>query len=247
MKSEEFNFPSYKVFLPLIPSSERELFQNYLRYLLMLAKRLERPNMQKHYINLHKAISRQWQEQTLLGRLQTEFIAKNISLSVLLEPIDGFMRLEKNTYPLSFFEAVPILMQIISPISRMIAVLNNQHPPFYQPFANLIFGYGVLYLEASTSSRKQVQNHKISLDNTQAIVMQTHTEIKQIMSASGGLKFRLKIGFYLGLFKILTTKIYKHTKKDKINLNFSDYVNAFLYGLWQTLSHRNKVSDLNKI
>lgn len=106
----------------------------------------------KSFNLLYRAVSRTWPGRTLLGFLQKEFIARNLSLSLLLEPLDGFEWLSKNRYPLEFSAASPIWLQVISPFSRLVAVLNNQTPPFYQPFAALAFVYAAVYVLAVPSA-----------------------------------------------------------------------------------------------
>ena len=73
----------------------------------------------KSFNLLYRAVSRTWPGRTLLGFLQKEFIARNLSLSLLLEPLDGFEWLSKNRYPLEFSAASPIWLQVISPFCRL--------------------------------------------------------------------------------------------------------------------------------
>ena len=85
--------PPLSLFLCLIPKSERGFFIQYLRYIRQLSKRGlgEKVIHKKSFNYLYRAVSdRQWSEKNLLGYLQKEFITRNLSLSLLLEPLDGF-------------------------------------------------------------------------------------------------------------------------------------------------------------
>ena len=135
--------PPPSLYLQLVPVKDRELFRAYIFYLFLLLRRgMRRRGLHPKSFNLlYRAVSRTWPGRTLLGFLQKEFIARNLSLSLLLEPLDGFEWLSKNRYPLEFSAASPIWLQVISPFSRLVAVLNNQTPPFYQPWLLFMLPY----------------------------------------------------------------------------------------------------------
>ena len=141
----------------------------------------------------------------LLGFVQKEFIARNLSLSLLLEPLDGFEWLSKNRYPLEFSAASPIWLQVISPFSRLVAVLNNQTPPFYQPFAALAFVYAAIYVLAVPSAAVALEGARVSVDAAclrRSLPLQ-QKEMLQLFAAASGFLFRLKTGFFVGLSRRL--------------------------------------------
>lgn len=159
----------------------------------------------KSFNLLYRAVSRTWPGRTLLGFLQKEFIARNLSLSLLLEPLDGFEWLSKNRYPLEFSAASPIWLQVISPFSRLVAVLNNQTPPFYQPFAALAFVYAAVYVLAVPSAAVALEGARVSVDAAclrRSLPLQ-QKEMLQLFAAASGFLFRLKTGFFVGLSRRL--------------------------------------------
>ena len=158
--------PPPSLYLQLVPVKDRELFRAYIFYLFLLLRRgMRRRGLHPKSFNLlYRAVSRTWPGRTLLGFLQKEFIARNLSLSLLLEPLDGFEWLSKNRYPLEFSAASPIWLQVISPFSRLVAVLNNQTPPFYQPFAALAFVYAAVYVLAVPSAAVALEGARVSVD-----------------------------------------------------------------------------------
>ncbi len=222
--------------------------ENYLRWLRLLAVRGFRLKFlhDKTFNLLYRAVSRQWSEKRLLGQLQQEFIRRNLSLSLLLEPLDGFEWISKNRYTLEFTKASPILLQIIAPMSRFIAILNNQRPPFYQPFSNLILAYTILYILQMPKAQQILQSSRLSIDNTtlKKQLLPLLKEAKEIIPVTYGIVFKLKISFFLALCRRLIQKIEQNNEN---KINFIDNVNAFLYGLWYALTVRSNSKRRNTI
>lgn len=199
--------PPPSLYLQLVPVKDRELFRAYIFYLFLLLQRgMHRRGLHPKSFNLlYRAVSRTWPGRTLLGFLQKEFIARNLSLSLLLEPLDGFEWLSKNRYPLEFSAASPIWLQVISPFSRLVAVLNNQTPPFYQPFAALAFVYAAVYVLAVPSAAVALDGARVSVDAAclrRSLPLQ-QKEMLQLFAAASGFLFRLKTGFFVGLSRRL--------------------------------------------
>lgn len=199
--------PPPSLYLQLVPVKDRELFRAYIFYLFLLLRRgMHRRGLHPKSFNLlYRAVSRTWPGRTLLGFLQKEFIARNLSLSLLLEPLDGFEWLSKNRYPLEFSAASPIWLQVISPFSRLVAVLNNQTPPFYQPFAALAFVYAAVYVLAVPSAAVALEGARVSVDAAclrRSLPLQ-QKEMLQLFAAASGFLFRLKTGFFVGLSRRL--------------------------------------------
>ena len=199
--------PPPSLYLQLVPVKDRELFRAYIFYLFLLLRRgMRRRGLYPKSFNLlYRAVSRTWPRRTLLGFLQKEFIARNLSLSLLLEPLDGFEWLSKNRYPLEFSAASPIWLQVISPFSRLVAVLNNQTPPFYQPFAALAFVYAAVYVLAVPSAAVALEGARVSVDAAclrRSLPLQ-QKEMLQLFAAASGFLFRLKTGFFVGLSRRL--------------------------------------------
>ncbi len=238
----DIKLPELNLYMKLIPQKDKDFFIKYIQYLRLLAKRglKEKKLHRKSFNYLYRAIGeRQWSSANILGYLQKEFIGRNLSLSLLLEPLDGFEWVSKNLYPLELSEASPIFLQIISPITRMIAVLNNQTPPFYQPFSALIFSYISLYVEEYQGLKDILQKNDIQVNDKRIRqqLVKGENEYKELLSVTRGIRFRLKIGFFIGLNIRLIKKIPQ-------KMNFLIYVNSFLYGLWYIISTKNKTNTM---
>lgn len=284
--------PTPALYLRLVPAKDRELLQAYVFYLFLLSRRglRQKGRHPKSFNLLYRAVSRIWPGRTLLGFLQKEFIARNLSLSLLLEPLDGFEWLSKNRYPLEFSAASPIWLQVISPFSRLVAVLNNQTPPFYQPFAALAFVYAAVYVLAMPAVAAALEKARVSVDVVslrRGLPLQ-QKETLQLFAAASGFLFRLKTGFFVGLSRRLIRLVpdaaaaapasasagspaivYSPTSASTNfsapagspastsadssvpvlcrKINFFVYVNAFLYGLWHTLTIKNKTRGLEQL
>jgi hypothetical protein len=243
MKTPEF-LPPLSVFGALIPQNNRSLMKAYIKWLLLLSKRglNLKPSSDKIFNELYRAVHRNWSDKTTLGYLQQEFIKENLSLSLLLEPLQGFEWLSKNRYPLTFTGSSPIMLQIISPVARLIAALNHQHPPFYQPFANLICVYLGLYLQHMPELITLLEKARFSLNpNMPQSLPLLQNEAKRILSVTYNFLFKLRISFYLGLCQVLLQK------KSHQKTNFLDYVNAILYGLWYIITIRGQKLPMHKL
>lgn len=282
--------PTPALYLRLVPAKDRELLQAYVFYLFLLSRRglRQKGRHPKSFNLLYRAVSRTWPGRTLLGFLQKEFIARNLSLSLLLEPLDGFEWLSKNRYPLEFSAASPIWLQVISPFSRLVAVLNNQTPPFYQPFAALAFVYAAVYVLAIPSAAAVLEKARVSVDAfslRRGLPLQ-QKETLQLFAAASGFLFRLKTGFFVGLSRRLIRSLPDVSASSSADagspaivcspasastnfsapdgfsapvcspasapalcrkINFFVYVNAFLYGLWHTLTIKNKTRGLEQL
>lgn len=228
--------PELKIYLTLIPGKNRELFLCYVEFIRQLSLKALKEHSTPQKLNLlHKAVSRQWNDNFLLGKLQSLFIKENLSLSLLFEPIEGYMWGLKNHYELDYVKSAPLLLQIISPISRLMVVLNNEKPLLYIPFSNLIFAYFSLYLRNCPNVIKLLKNNKIvfDVDLMDEYMLSHFTEILSIFSIKMNLLLRLKLCVFIGLYKLLISKKVK-------KLNFLCYVNAFLYGLYYSFTEERK-------
>ncbi|MBO5038454.1 MAG: hypothetical protein J6C85_03215 [Alphaproteobacteria bacterium] len=242
------NLPPLTLYEHLVPRQDQTLFLSYLGWIKLLAVRglgLKKISA-KTFNRLYRAVLKPKSANTFLGRLQQEFIKKNLSLSLLLEPLDGFEWLSQNRYPLVFSNASPVILTIISPLTRFISVLNNQHPPFYQPFANLMFVYLALYVLNLPEFEKILKNAGVQTDaatltNNLPLILR---EAKQVLPVTIGFNFKLKIAFFLAFARKLIKKNALHTKN---KIDFLDYVNAFLYGLWYILTIRATPLGKNRL
>ena len=238
------NLPPLHIFWSLVPKQNRSLMLAYLKWLSLLAQRglHLKPSSDKIFNQLYRAVSRTWNPKTNLGYLQQEFIKENLSLSLLLEPLQGFEWLSKNRYPLTFTGSSPIMLQVVAPFARFVAVLNGQHPPFYQPFANLICAYLGIYLQAMPQVTEWLNQARFKLnENMPASLSLLQHEAKQILPVTYHLSFKFKIAFYLGLCHVLLQK------KSSLPTNFLDYINAILYGLWYMVTIRGRALPSRKL
>ena len=243
MKTPEI-LPPLSIFKSLVPKRNHPLMMAYLKWMILLAKRglHLKPATEAQFNRIYRAVNRTWNKRNTLGYLQQEFIKENLSLSLLLEPLQGFEWLSKNRYPLTFTGSSPIMLQIVAPFARFVAALNNQHPPFYQPFANLVCAYLGIYLQAMPTLLNMLTVARFTINtNMPASLPLLLQEAKQILPVTYYLSFKLKIAFYLGLCNILLQK------KSSYKTNFLDYVNAILYGLWYIITIRGRALPTQKI
>ena len=241
---KDVNLPQLDIYLHIVPTKHRCLFLDYIKYISLLAKKClkENKNQEKSLSLILKATSKTWNNNFLLGRLKQYFIKENLSLSLITEPIEGFSWVAKNLYELDYIKSTPMFLQIISPISRLISVLNNGTPILYQPLSNLIFAYFSLYLKENEDLIKIFKSNKINID-IKAIdkyLENIQLETKYILSLKMNLILKLKLCVLVGAYKQL---IAKNNKK----INFLFYLNSFLYGLYYTLTIKRKNITSNQL
>ena len=236
--------PLFENYLSIVPKKDKEFFLLYIKWIQMVVNKcwVKNKNTSKVCETLYASVFNTHNPNTLIGKLQQEFVIRNLSLSLLTEPIDGFLLFAKNKYDLEFSKLSPIILQIISPISRFVTVLNNNSPLLYQPLTTLIFTYLMLYIKHSPKMQNHFKNNKIQI-NTKLLneqILKSFQEAKYSIAISKNVIFKLKIGYFVGLLKVLI-------KKDTKKLKKMDYVNAFLYGLYYTLTIKGKKISFKQV
>ena len=114
------NLPSLMHYLKLVSPKDREFFTAYIKWFYLLSKRgLKIKKSSFKY--LYKSVTKEWSSNRLLGYLQQEFIKRNMSLSLLLEPVEGFDWLAKNRYKLSISTTGAMMLQVVAPLSHFIS------------------------------------------------------------------------------------------------------------------------------
>lgn len=250
MKSDML--PKLSFYKILVSKKDRPLLILYARYLTLLARRClpEKKKKPESFNLLYRAVSREWGKKTLLGRLQNEFIIKNLSLSLLLEPLEGAIWLSQNLYPLALSTGTPVFAKIAAPFSRFIGALNNQPPLFYQPFSTLAMAYAALYFTANSAYAALLMKSgvKVDIDMLRKKLPLAAAEAKGVLKASHGFFFRLKMGICLSLFEVLVKKTDNKNAQRPANtpseppqimqkiLIFYAFVKIFLAGLWYALA-----------
>ena len=242
------NLPPLRLYEKLIAKEDIPFMMLYLYWLKLLALRGFRIQHlhNKTFNLLYRAVSRPWSEKSLLGKLQQGFIQRNLSLSLLLEPLEGFEWISKNRYTLELTKASPILLQIIAPITRFCAILNNQHPPFYQPFSNLVFAYIILYVLYMPSMQQVLQSSRLLIDSKilKKQLLPLLNEAQHVIRVTNGFMFKYKVAFFLAFCRRLVQKT-ECNNENKID--FWDNVNVLLYGLWYILTVRSSSKRRNVI
>ena len=84
MKSNDVQItklPRLNIYQYIVPQKYRPLLEDYIRYIILLFERLNKETSNKtlNYRKLSKALSKEWGEFFLLGRLQKAFIKENLS------------------------------------------------------------------------------------------------------------------------------------------------------------------------
>ena len=115
-----------------------------------------------------------------------------------------------------------------------------------KPFADLAFIAAARYLLASPELSALLQKNGITVDEArlQKGLPLLQKESLQLLSVTSWGVFRLKIGFFIGLGRALSQTVPDNGWK---KINFFAYVNAFLYGLWHTLTVNHKTRGLDKL
>lgn len=136
--------PENKDLLFLVPKSKRQLLALYLefwnlgwRHFLSAARDKNVKQQQVRFIERAMRCSFPL-SQNILARLQKAFIAENLSLYLLLDLLPVWRYLATDKQPSSEDQLSEIINIGVSPVARLIMVLNNESPSTYLPMQALL-------------------------------------------------------------------------------------------------------------
>ncbi len=122
----------------------RPLWADYCRYLQLgqahfVDNRAEPAVAEEQIRLLERAVRKDFVlKNTLLARLQKAFVAENLSLYLLLEPLQAWRLAAVDKRPCTEARFSETVMRLAAPAARMLMVLNNENPSTYLPMTSLL-------------------------------------------------------------------------------------------------------------
>ena len=166
--------------------------------------------------------------QGLIFRLQQIFIRENISITLLLEPLSALRFLAAEKQPTSGTQVSEILNRLLSPLARLLLVLDNENPSTYQPLTSL---FVLLFLqEAFNNNSDFVKKAKISKRQRESRLKGLYKSAKVILALLKTKRLKFRLAILLNTAN-LHTRLFKNNEQRK--LTFLDYLSIFLYSLGQ--------------
>ena len=77
-------------------------------------------------------------KENLLARLQQHFLAENLSLYLLLDPLTAWRYAASGKIPESETALTEIVQRAVSPAARLLMVLNDENPSTYLPMTSFL-------------------------------------------------------------------------------------------------------------
>jgi len=225
----------------LIPEKNILLLGLYLQYLDLGAKHFSRQNITpqtklEQITLLEKAIRKDFPlQKNILARLQKMFVAENLSLYLLLDPLIAWRYLANGKSIKSEKQAADVVGYLASPLARMIMVLNNENPSTYLAMTSLL---SLLYFQQIFADKSFIP-YAVKWGNKRKTeylrgLLKNATILLQIVQ-SKRLKFRLAI-----LFNRLRLQINNRQNNKQAKMGLLDELRIFAYSIYQFVVIRHR-------
>ncbi|MBR1825097.1 MAG: hypothetical protein IJ770_00725 [Alphaproteobacteria bacterium] len=225
----------------LLKPQHHRLWIDYCSYLNMGWQRFagNRFDMQEKFTQLRlleNAIRRDFPvSENLLARLQKQFVAENLSLYLLLEPLSSWRYLASGKAPDSDAAISEIVQRAVSPAARLLMVLNDENPSTYLPMTSWLTA--MFLKQAVTDKSSLLKNMKRTpkqwgrkfdglLKNAFVLLGIVH---------STRLKFRIAM-----LLNTMRLSVRNMQNNKQVKTDFLDRIKIFLYSIYQFITIRKR-------
>lgn len=236
-----------KRILFLTPKEHKSLVINYMRFFEMGLKmavneKLLPDTRIKKIRLLQKSIYRPCPlKNNLLKYLQNSFVEQNLSLSLLSDLCQFFIIRASYDDFKTWKQMVDCFQSEVSPIVRLLMVLNNLSPSVYLPFTSMGVSTLLMCNYVNENHSKPQDLEYLNLDDYKKFYMEN---IKGLFKSAQILPqvvydpwVRLKICIVIAENKVLFKKINKNKKSF---FSMIDYVKAMIYGTFKWVFIRTK-------
>lgn len=232
----------------LLKSKHRPLWQDYCRYLRLgwqhyADKKIE-PKLKIAKISLlEKAIRKDFPlPDTLLARLQKAFVVENLSLYLLLEPLQIWRWLAADKKNVTEAQISEIIAGLASPAARMLMVLNNEGPSTYLPMTSLLSAQYLLNALENKDAllQKSGKRKRFWLSKINGLLKNAAVILRVIKSK------RLKFLLATELNR-LVLQVDKMQNNKQSGIEGLDRIKIFLYSLYQFIVIRRRTTQTRGI
>ena len=234
-------FEEYK---KILKSEYHLLWDDYCRYLSLGQDRFAAANKseklkQEELRLLEKAILKDFPlTDTLLACLQKAFIKHNLSLYLLLEPLQAWQRLALDKGTITEDQITEVVSRLASPAARMLMVLNDENPSTYLPITALLTAQFMIEAVQSDSafSHKIKKKRRFWLGKIRGLLDNASVILTVVNSK------RLKYLLALRL-NVLAVQIVNMQNNKQYRSEWLDRVKIFLYSLYQFIVIRKRTTQ----
>jgi len=232
----------------ILPKKYKELWNDYCLFLQLgqnhFASDEWSATVKKQQISLlERAIRKDFPlAGTLLYRLQKAFVAENLSLYLLLEPLQAWHWLIAAKMPDTEAQISEIVMRLSAPAARMLMVLNNENPSTYLPMTSLLSAqYLFEALEYKDELLRHIRKpHRFWMRKLTGLVKNAAVLLSVVKSKR--LKFRLALELNTIICKIDRAQNNKQSELERL-----DRIKIFLYSVYQLVTIRRKTTGTKEI
>ena len=232
----------------ILKEKYRPLWLDYCRYLRLgqqrfTLQRLSNAVRTEQIRLLESAIRKEFPlKQTLLARLQHKFVAENLSLYLLLEPLQAWQWYAGGKAVDTEAQISELISRIASPAARMLMVLNNENPSTYLPMTSLL---SAMYLAAAVENKDEIlqklkKTRRFWCGKLRGLLK--NAAILPAIVKSKRLKFLLAIQINTLAFKIDRLQNNKQRPTERL-----DRIKIFLYSIYQFITVRKRTTETKGI
>lgn len=227
--------------ISLIPSKKRGLWRDYLKFANVGNSRFVyeegKENIKEEKLRLlEKAMRREVNNPVnILARLQREFIKENLSISLLIDWLTVWKYTATLNPPLNEKQVSDIIGYIVSPLTRMILVLNDENPSIYLPFAALISA--ALFLQMTKEKNELLKGGKWSLKQRRSKLKGWLKNSRVLLSVVSSKRLKFRLAMLLNRIRLYESAFLNNKQCD---IGMLDEMKIFLYSIWQFMTIRHK-------
>ncbi len=207
-----------------VATDNRKILSFYLNFVSLGIKAAKNKNIStqvkiKKFDLLYRQIFKPCKlKNNLISQLQADFIKENISLSLLSDMVKAFKQLSMINRNSDLNEIMYTNQLFVSPMTRILMVLNNLDMSVYVPFAALIM-CAMLLAQGQDNNTK---NRRFYFSKIKGF----YKEAKILPLVITNSKFRFKVWCYIKALDMLLTK-YKN--KNNLKLSNLDLIRIIFY------------------
>ena len=175
-------------------------------------------------------------KNNIIHTMQTEFVKENISLSLLSDMIKAFKQLSAKTDEKDWNNKTYCYQLFVSPLARMIIVLNDLSMSVYMPFTSLL----MCAMLISDIINNKIKQRRFYVSKINGFLKDAKIMPLIIKNRT----FRFKTWCFLTMLEQLAKKI---IKKRKLSLSNFDFIKILFYASLKWLFVRVKTLDLKGI
>ena len=192
---------------------------------------------------MEKALRKDFQiRNSLIFRLQQNFLKENLSLYLLLDPLFAWRYSAKEKLPTSEAQLSEFVNLFISPFARLIMALYDENPATYLPLSALFSAF--FLTEAFHDKAPLVAKVKLSKRQRLSKIKGLIKNAAIIMSLVKSKRLKFKLAIAVNQAKIM---LFKEENNKQPQFTIVDKIRVFLYACWQFLRVKHKTLEKIKI